>query len=87
MINHKKDLYAYCRNLFHGTNKNSHFMLLVWWQKDCGRTSLSQPGEGKGEEDEEGRRRKQWQEKQGHTRAEVKIVCKLVLVMCCDSSS
>jgi len=50
-------------------------MLLVWWQKDCGRTSLSQPGEGKGEEDEEGRRRKQWQEKQGHTRAEVKIVC------------
>jgi len=62
-------------------------MLLVWWQKDCGRTSLSQPGEGKGEEDEEGRRRKQWQEKQGHTRAEVKIVCKLVLVMCCDSSS
>lgn len=41
--------------------------------KDCGRTSISQPGEGQREEDEEGRWRKQWQEEQEHTRAEVKI--------------
>lgn len=65
-------------------------MLLVWWQKDCGRTSLSQPSEGKGEEGEEGRR-KQWEEKQGHTRAEVKIARKLQMSvplnwMCCDSA-
>ncbi len=40
---------------FHGINKKS-FHAVGMVGKDCGRTSISQPGEGQREEDEEGGR-------------------------------